>query len=98
MAKKNKNKKPDKPKPTEHKGLVRVKMDRSLYIRTDGKRLPVVVPKDDIVRVSHEEAKHHKPDIEVLKAGPTTKEMEAKEMEKNDKKLKVITSKDLATK
>jgi len=65
-----------------HKGMVRVKTQRGLYIPTGKSGLPYSVPKGEIVRVEKKVFDDSGKDLEELEDGPTSKEMIEEESKK----------------
>jgi len=91
--------KPEEPKGEQHKGLVRVKLQRSLYIPINGRPCDVSCSKDEIVRVSRSIFEEHEEDLEELEPGPTTREMQEEKAKKGmSMKEATISSKDFGGK
>jgi hypothetical protein len=83
----------------QHEGLVRVKLLRSLYFPINGRPCEVSCSKDEIVRVSKAVYEEYKKDLEKMKPGPTTREMQ-EEKAKTGMSMKeaTISSKDFGEK
>lgn len=78
-----------------HEGLVRVKLQRCLYIPINGKPCRVSTPRNEIVRVSNAVYSEYKGDLKRLGPGKTTAEETKK---KRSFMETVISSKNFAVK
>jgi len=90
--------KPEEIKEEEHKSLIRVKLQRSLYFPINGRPCDVSCSKDEIVRVSRSVFEEHEEDIEELEPGPTTREIQEEKAGKGSLKENTISSKDFGGK